>query len=133
MPLPYTTMRTTFCLFLVFAVVACAGARGGGDATFRVFYPDAPQNGFQAKAGKKFFVKPVGECKYKNGRDAKWSMTGARVANGKLPANVTLEEGKISGTPVDAGTFVVGIEFTGVVCAGAKQPPQLVDVTIVIQ
>jgi hypothetical protein len=118
---------------LVFAIVfatAC-GAKGGGDATFKVFYPDPPADGFKAKVGKKFFMKPVAQCVYSNGRDARWSMTGARLATGKLPPGLTLEEGKISGTPVEAGSFSFAIEFTGVSCAGDKRGSQTVEVTIV--
>jgi hypothetical protein len=120
---------------LVFAVVivtAC-GAKGGGDATFKVFYPDPPAEGFKAKVGKQFFIKPVAQCVYGNGRDARWSMTGAKLATGKLPPGLTLEEGKISGTPVEAGTFPVVIEFDGVVCGGTKQTNQRVEITIVSQ
>lgn len=117
---------------LLVACCACAGARGGGgDATFRVFYPDPPADGFKAKVGKKFFIKAVGQCVYGNGRDAKWSMTGSRIASGKLPPGMTLEEGKISGIAVEAGSFAVAIEFDGVVCAGTKRPAQTVEVTIV--
>jgi len=116
-------------LFAVVFVTAC-GAKGGGDATFKVFYPDPPTDGFKAKVGKKFFIKPVAQCVYSNGRDARWSMTGAKVATGKLPPGLTLEEGKISGTPVEAGAFPFVIEFDGVICAGNKQTAQRVEITI---
>jgi hypothetical protein len=59
-------------MLMVMAVAACGGARGTGEtATFRVFYPDAPVDGFKARLGKKFFVKPVAQCVYSNGRDAR--------------------------------------------------------------
>lgn len=125
---------------LLIALCCACGARGGGDATFRVFYPDpqfrdgsrgVPGDGFKAKVGKKFFLEAVGQCTYTNGREGKWSMTGARLASGKLPPGLSLEEGKISGRPIEAGTWAVAIEFDGVVCAGAKRPAQTIEVTIV--
>jgi hypothetical protein len=117
-------------LILVALVAACAGAHKGEKATFRVFYPDMPANGFKAKIGKKFFIKPVGQCVYENGKDARWAMTGAKIADGKLPPNFTIEEGAISGTPVDVGTFTVRVQFSGVTCAGASHAPPTVDITI---
>ncbi len=117
---------------LLLLCFACAGARGGGgDATFRVFYPDPPAVGFKAKVGKKLFHKAVGKCTYTTGREGKWSMTGARLSTGKLPPGLTLEDGKIAGTPIEAGTWAVAVEFDGVVCAGNKRPSQTVEVTIV--
>ncbi len=113
---------------------ACPGARGGagGDgesATFRVFYPDQPADGFRAKLGKRFFVKPVAQCVYGNGRDARWSMTGARL-DGELPAGFTIEEGAISGVAKAPGTWPIKVTFSGVTCAGKPRESITVDVVI---
>lgn len=128
-------MRAAIAVVLV-AVAACATARGaqGGDgegATFRVFYPDQPAGGFRAQVGKRFFVKPVATCTYANGRDARWSMTGARIDGGDLPEGFTLEEGTIAGTAKAPGSWTVQIRFTGVVCAGTPHAEVVVPVTIV--
>jgi hypothetical protein len=119
----FAAFVVTFC--------ACAGSRGGASgggesATFRVFYPDAP---YRVKVGKRFQLKPVASCKYENGRDARWSMTGARV-DGELPAGFTIEDGAISGTASAPGTWTLKIKFSGVICAGQAHDPQLVDVSI---
>jgi hypothetical protein len=119
-------------LVLLF-LLGCAGAAAGGDATFKVFYPDAPADGFHGKVGKKLHVKPVAQCVYGNGRDARWSMTGAKIAGGELPDGFTIEDGAISGTPKQAGTFTVTVEFVGVTCAGVTREAQRVDVTITIK
>src|SRR4029079_13649422 len=88
---------------------ACSASTHGGGAAgpagFRVFYPDMPADGFHAKVGKRFYAKPVGNCRYDDGRDAHWAMTGAKVTTGKLPPGLALEDGAISGVPVEAGTF----------------------------
>jgi len=121
---------------LIVVVAACsAGARGGGGTTetgFRVFYPDQPGGGFKAKVGKRFYAKPVGNCRYDDGRDAHWAMTGARVTTGQLPPGLTLEDGAISGVPVEAGSFASRVEFAGATCAGKAYETQVVDVTIVV-
>jgi hypothetical protein len=122
-------MRAPLLLGLL-ALASCAGAHKGENATFRVFYPDMPATGFKAKVGKKFYVKPVGQCVYENGKDARWAMTGAKVADGTLPPNFTIEDGAISGTPIEAGTWTVRVKFSGVTCAGSSHEPQTVDVTI---
>jgi hypothetical protein len=116
-------------LMIAFAA-ACAGSRGGasGEATFRIFYPDAP---VKATVGKRFQVKPVGSCVYANGRDARWSMTGARVA-GELPPGLAIEDGAIGGVPSKPGPFTIEVTFSGVVCAGTAREPQVVHVPITI-
>ena len=113
---------------LAFAA-ACAGSRGAasGDATFRIFYPDA----FKATVGNRFQIKPVGSCVYANGRNARWSMTGARV-EGELPPGLAIEDGAIGGAPSQPGTFTIKVTFSGVVCAGKAHEPQVVDVPITI-
>jgi hypothetical protein len=117
---------------ILVGLVACSGTQHTGDAsgeaTFRVFYPDAP---FHAKVGKRFGVKPVGQCVYTSGKDARWSMTGARVDSGKLPPGLVIEEGAINGTPIEAGSWTFQVKFAGVTCAGKPYPAQLVDLTIV--
>jgi len=115
-------------------LAACAGGRGSGgeQATFRVFYPDAPATGFRARVGKRFFVKPVAQCVYDNGHDARWSMTGARLEAGKLPPGLTLEDGAIGGVPVDAGEWTVTVTFSGATCAGKAYDAIAVDVTIAV-
>jgi len=117
------------------ALVGCAGTRGGGpgtaeEATFRVFYPDQPADGFKAKVGKRFIVEPVATCTYETGRDARWSMTGSRVVDGELPPDFKLEEGAIAGTPKAPGTWRVEIKFAGVMCAGKAHGDVIVPVII---
>jgi len=109
------------------------GGGGGGEegATFKVFYPDQPIDGFHAKVGKRFIVKPVATCTYENGRDARWSMTGAKLESGDLPEGFVIEEGTISGVPKAAGTWNVKVKFAGVVCAGKQEEAVIVAVTII--
>lgn len=111
------------------------GASGGGGgeeegATFKVFYPDQPIDGFHAKVGKRFIVKPVAACTYENGRDGRWSMTGARV-EGETPEGFLVEEGTISGTPKAPGTWNFKVKFSGVVCAGKQHDEVIIPVTII--
>jgi hypothetical protein len=116
-------------------LAACPGPGGasrGDTATFRVFYPDAPAGGFQAKVGKRFQIKPVAQCVYDNGRDGKWSMTGARVDAGKLPPGLALEDGAIGGLPTEAGEWALTIRFAGASCAGKSHDAPAVDVKIVV-
>lgn len=120
---------------VVLALGGCAGARGGGggaaqEATFRVFYPDQPADGFKAKVGTRFIVEPVATCTYANGRDARWSMTGSRLETGDLPPGFKLEEGAIAGTPSAPGAWSVKIRFAGVTCAGTPHDDVIVPVII---
>ena len=87
-------------------------------------------DGFHAKVGKRFIVKPVAQCTYDNGRDARWSMTGARV-EGEAPEGFLVEEGTISGTPKAAGTWNFKVKFAGVVCAGKQHDEIVIPVTII--
>lgn len=123
---------------VLWVAASCATGKAGGSAggengdeaaSFRVFYPDQPATGFRAKVGKRFIVKPVATCTYANGRDARWSMTGARV-DGELPAGFTIEEGTIGGTPQAAGTWKFEVRFSGVICAGKAHDEVVVPVTI---
>jgi hypothetical protein len=132
-------MRLAGLVLMVAASCASGkGATGGGDgtgveegATFKVFYPDQPIDGFHAKVGKRFIVKPVATCTYENGRDARWAMTGARLDTGELPDGFVIEEGTISGTPKSAGTWNFKVKFTGVVCAGKPHEPITIPVTLI--
>lgn len=107
-------------------MAACAHAGGGGSAAFSIAYPDAGAG----KVGKKYYAKAVGQCHYDNGRDARWALTGAHVASGELPAGLTLEDGAITGTPKQAGSYHAQITLSGVTCGGKELPDQTVDVTI---
>jgi hypothetical protein len=120
-------------LMLVAITCACAASgAGSGDPAFRVFYPDAPASGFHAKVGKRFSIKPVAHCVYDNGHDARWSITGARVASGALPPGLVLEEGSIGGIPTEAGSWTLTVKFTGPICAGKPHDILTVDVTITV-
>jgi hypothetical protein len=120
---------------VLWVAAACATGKagsGGGTnegASFRVFYPDQPADGFRAQVGKRFIVKPVATCTYDNGRDARWSMTGAR-AEGELPEGFTIEEGTIAGTPKAPGSWTIRVRFTGVTCAGEPHDEVVVPVMI---
>jgi hypothetical protein len=122
---------------LLLVAASCATGKSGssgsssedGAATFKVFYPDQPVDGFKAKVGKKFIVKPVATCTYENGRDARWSMMSARpVAD--LPDGFTMEEGVIAVTPKAPGSWKIEVKFAGVVCAGKQEPEVVVPVMI---
>lgn len=130
-------MRIASLVLLVAASCASGKAGGGGGggggeegATFKVFYPDQPIDGFHAKVGKRFIVKPVATCTYENGRDARWSMIGARLDSGELPDGFVIEEGTISGTPKAAGTWNFTVKFSGVVCAGKQHEAIVIPVTL---
>jgi len=128
---------------VLMVAASCATGKGGGGgggggggwseegATFKVFYPDQPIDGFHAKVGKRFFVKPVATCTYENGRDGRWSMTGARLDGSELPDGFTLEEGAISGTPKAPGTWNFKVKFSGVICAGKQHEAIIIPVTII--
>jgi hypothetical protein len=118
--------------FALALLCACAGARGGSsaDARFAVSYPDQP---YAAKTGKRFYAQARARCTHDDGRDARWTMTGARVASGALPPGVALEEGALTGTPTAAGTYRATITVAGNTCAGKAQPDQQLDVTITVR
>lgn len=124
-------------IVLIAMVAACAG-RGAGprgnqeEAAFRVFYPDAPPGGFKAKVGKRFSIKPFARCVYDNGHDARWAITGARVASGKLPPGFAIEDGAIGGIPVEAGSWTLTVKFAGASCGGKPYDDLTVDVTIAV-
>ena len=50
---------------LTMVLAGCAATSGGSGAadtaTFRVFYPDAPAEGFRGKVGKRFSAKPAAQ------------------------------------------------------------------------
>jgi hypothetical protein len=126
-------VRVASCLLFL---AACAGAKSGnspsgeGTATFKVFYPDQPADGFKAKVGKRFAIKPVATCTYENGRDARWSMTGARLEEGTLPDGITIEEGVIAGVAKAPGTWSIKVKFSGVTCAGKQEEGIIVPVIL---
>jgi hypothetical protein len=109
--------------------IACARKTGSDtvDTTFAISYPDAPAGGVRATLGKRFYARPVGRCFYDDGREARWTMTGARVEDGELPPGLALEEGVITETPSQAGTYRARIVFRGVSCAGRSYDEQAVD------
>ena len=109
------------------------GAEGEGNATFSIAYPDAPPQGASAKVGKRFYAKPEGRCLYENGREAHWTIGGARVTSGELPPGLTIEDGQIGGVPTQAGTYKFHIEFSNVMCAGKPYTGQSVDGQITVQ
>ena len=86
-----------------------------------------------AKSGKRFYAKPEGRCLYDNGREARWTIGGARVTTGELPPGLTLEDGVIGGVPTQAGTYRFHIEFSNVMCAGKPYEGQAVDVQITVK
>jgi hypothetical protein len=121
---------------------ACARGTGAGGsgasadegaATFSITYPDAPPTGASAKLGKRFYAKPEGRCLYENGREARWTMGGAKVATGELPPGLSLEDGQIGGVPTQAGEYRFRIEFSNVMCAGKPYEGQAVDVAITVK
>ena len=109
------------------------GGAGGGEASFAITYPDAPPTGATAKTGKRFYAKPEGRCLYENGREARWTMGGARVASGELPPGLTLEDGVIGGVPNKPGTYSFHIEFSSVMCAGKPYEGHGADVQIIVK
>jgi len=122
---------------VIAALAACAGGHGatgepGEPGGFRVFYPDAAAAGFRARVGKRFYIKPVADCRYDNGHDARWSITGARVEAGKLPPGLSIEDGAIAGVPINAGEWGVTVKFSGATCAGKTYDAITVDVRIVV-
>jgi hypothetical protein len=112
---------------LAFVVAACAHASTGA-AGFSIAYPDATA----ATHGKRFYARPAGQCHYENGREARWAITGARVASGELPPGVSIVDGTLTGTPARAGAYRAQIVFTGVMCAGKDLADQTIDVAITV-
>lgn len=113
---------------------ACLGAcvhagAGRGGAGFSIAYPDAAAG----KAGERFYARPEGQCHYDNGREARWTITGARVSRGELPPGLTIEDGAITGTPRAAGSYRARITFSGVTCEGKPIADPTIDVAIVIR
>jgi hypothetical protein len=124
-------------IWVLIVCAACArgsSAGGGtGDASFSITYPDAPPSGASAKSGKRFYAKPEGRCLYDNGREARWTIGGARVTSGELPPGLTLEDGVIGGVPNKPGTYTFHVEFSSVMCAGKPIAGQAVDVSITVK
>ncbi len=116
---------------IVLLCAACARGAGGGEATFAISYPEARTA--KVKRGQRFYAKPAAQCRYDNGREASWRMTGARVTQGELPPGLLLEDGVIGGVPTQAGTFKATIELLDVTCAGKPAAGQVVDIQITVQ
>ena len=108
-----------------------SGAAGGGPAGFAITYPDAAHA--TATKGKHFDAKPEGRCNYDDGREARWTTTGASVVSGELPPGLTLEDGVIGGVPTKAGDYQARIELRGVMCAGKSYDVQTVDIGISVK
>jgi hypothetical protein len=104
---------------------------GGESAGFSISYPDAAHA--TAKVGSHFGAKPEGRCNYDDGREARWTTTGARVASGELPPGLTLEDGVIGGVPTKTGSYQARIELSGVMCAGKAYDTQIVDIGITVK
>ena len=117
--------------FLVLCGACARGAGAGGTPAFSIAYPDAVRA--TAKVGARFYAKPVAQCFYDNGREARWTTSGAHVADGELPPGLTIEDGMIGGVPTSAGMYRATIELTNVTCAGKPYPAQTVDVQIVVK
>ena len=115
-------------IWVVLVVAACAHA-STGPAGFSISYPDAATG----RVNKKLYAQPAGQCRYENGRDARWAITGARVASGELPPGVTIEDGAITGTPSKPGAYHAQIVLTGVTCAGKDLADQTIDVAITVR
>ena len=113
-------------IWVLLVVAACAHASGTGSAGFSIAYPDATS----ATVGKRFYAKPAGQCRYENGRDARWTITGAQVTSGELPPGVSIVDGALTGTPTHTGAYRAQIGFTGVTCAGKELADQTIDVAI---
>jgi hypothetical protein len=114
-----------------------SGGGGGGEdegpTTFSISYPDAPPTGRAVKSGKRFYAKPIARCVYENGREARWTIGGARVDSGELPPGLTLEDGVIGGVPTKPGTYSFKVAFSNVMCAGKPYEGQGADVQITVK
>ncbi|HUC61032.1 MAG TPA: hypothetical protein VMF53_03675 [Alphaproteobacteria bacterium] len=62
-----------------------------------------------------------------------WSYATARVDGGTPPPGMRIDNGAISGTPAEAGTWVVSIRFAGIMCNGRSFPDQDTTVPIVVK
>lgn len=117
--------------------MACARGSGSGPGGaapgFAITYPDAPPTGASVNVGERFNARPAGRCFYDNGREARWTMSAARVIRGELPPGLTIEDGAIGGVPTARGSYRATIELTNVTCAGTSYPGQTVDVHITVK
>jgi hypothetical protein len=119
-----------------FAVAAASAALlacmpHGDAARFAVTFPDAAAA--RTKVGARFYAKPAARCVRDDGSDARWAITGARVASGELPPGIAIEDGVLTGTPSKAGDFTAELVVSGVTCAGKSYPDQTVDVHITVR
>ena len=109
-------------------LVACTHAGAADPNAFGVTFPDQG-----ARVGKHFQIQPAATCHYEDGRDARWTTTGARVASGELPPGVAIEDGALNGVPTKAGAFHAQIVFAGVTCAGKQLGDQRVEITVTVR
>lgn len=116
------------CAVPVAACVHGGGAGGNGGAAFSIAYPAST-----GKVGAKFYAQPTAQCHYDNGRDARWAITGAHVVSGELPPGVGIEDGALTGTPKQAGTYHARVTFSGVTCEGKAVADPTIDVAITIR
>ena len=116
-------------IWLVALLVAACAHASTGAAGFSISYPDAATG----RVNKKLYAQPAGQCRYENGRDARWAITGARVASGELPPGVSIIDGTITGTPTKPGAYHAQIVLTGVTCAGKELADQTIDVAISVR
>ncbi len=100
---------------------------------FSVSYPDTGALSPNAKVGKRFHAAPAAKCFYDNGREARWTISRARLASGELPPGLAIEDGVIGGVPTTPGTFKATIELGNVMCAGKPYTGQTVDVLITVK
>jgi hypothetical protein len=118
-------------IWLALALAACTPRGGAADtATFHVAYPDAASA--RAKLGAHFYAKPVAQCAYDSGKEARWAITGAHVTGGALPPGIAIEDGVLTGTPTKAGDYAATVTVGGVTCGGKPYPDQVADVHIVV-
>jgi hypothetical protein len=118
-------------------MLACTprGGDAGDPGSFRVFFPDARAGDHAdivVKHGAHVQLKPSAQCHYDDGKDARWTITGARIADGKLPPGLTLEDGAIVGAAKEAGNWQASIAFSGITCAGKAQPDVTLAVSIAV-
>jgi hypothetical protein len=118
------------------ALIACAPRGDAGDPSgFRVVFPDARTDDpatFSIRRGVHVQLKPTAQCRYADGKDARWTMTGARVAHGELPPGLTLEDGAIVGVAQQVGAWQASVAFAGVTCAGRRLPDVAVAISITV-
>jgi hypothetical protein len=118
---------------LLLVVLACTPH--GDPSAFHVFFPDARTGdpaAFHIRQGARVQLKPSAECRYGDGKAARWAITGARLADGKLPPGLVLEDGAIAGAAKATGIWQASVAFSGVTCAGRAQPDVRIAIAITV-